>query len=384
VTTSYRIRITTPNWESIQNIPESTILPFTWDASNEGSKVNPANYISFLEKISWPDGYLIVDVANMQLFSEVNLGHYNFNGNVDVILLDNGSARSLNYKYNIRLGIEIKKNIEVNNHNQACMEHFCASSLNFEKSVLTLLTDLNENWVFIYFGSRAKLHKLNTNARAAKFLLENMFNPAKQSELDFPEEFICRLSWNDFVARSGESSLHTFEPQHHGDNNGDKHEEQDKNDSVYPKKEAKYPPKESTNKQNDMDKDMAGAGRSVMLHFGGDVANELDLLDFIDNEDKRTQLVINYIVQTFAPVFLTATPNHEREDLVPFSPAPSSTTTNTTTTTTPSSFSVQQLDINENDACTNISHCKNYVATITEQNLYFHNRALFEFRGKNK
>ena len=43
-------------------------------------------------------------------------------------------------------------------------------------------------------------------------------------------------------------------------------------------------------------------GKSTMLHFGGDVANELDLLDFIDDEDERTQIKINYVLQHVVPM----------------------------------------------------------------------------------
>ena len=38
-----------------------------------------------------------------------------------------------------------------------------------------------------------------------------------------------------------------------------------------------------------------------MLHFGGDVANELDLLDFIDDEKEKREIILKYVLENVMP-----------------------------------------------------------------------------------
>ena len=77
--------------------------------------------MNFLSLISWPFGYSIIDLSKNTLFVGVKLAKYQFNGSIDVILLDDGSVASKNYVNNIRLGIEIKKEVKDQDHSQAIL-----------------------------------------------------------------------------------------------------------------------------------------------------------------------------------------------------------------------------------------------------------------------
>lgn len=133
---------------------------------------------------------MLRDVSNKKLFRKVSLASYRFKGSLDVILVDRASAESFNYKHNIRVGFEMKKpNLTDQHHQQACIEQLCAASLNYDRSVLTILTDLCDDWVFVYFGSNKRLLKLRTSRSEAKFLLENMFNNGNFAHSCFPEDF---------------------------------------------------------------------------------------------------------------------------------------------------------------------------------------------------
>jgi hypothetical protein len=328
----------------------------------------------YLNQISWPNDHSIVDVSTRALFRGVKLDQYQFNGNIDVILLDNGNAESKNYADNIRLGIEIKKIVQDKNHNQACIEHLCASSLNHCESVLTLLTDLKENWFFLYFGLHAKLYKMRAHPSEAKFLLENMFNHENLPESHFPKGFVDRLSWNDFVKSSAQFWSNTCFQKHHSSDR-DNHQGQDEDDSTNPKKQARYTEKNSSDGRNDTAEFRGGTGHSAMLHFGGEAANELDLLDFVDNEEERMQIVINYVVQNVAPMFTFSTSLCDDETL--WSPSSSSSSSSLAflgSSTIASSLQHQHKSKDNSEM--SISFCNNGVVPLSDHNLLRHNMAL--------
>ena len=362
--------VTTPQWKSklqIQHLPEypGTFELFNWsDDAQETNERHWSGYMDFLNTISWPEGHSIVDAARCNIFPGVILGQYRFSGSIDVILLDNGSIESYNYTNNIRLGIEVEKKIEEKHHNQACMEHLCASSLNWNRTVLTVLTDLNESWFFLYFGLNSNLHKIKTDSRAAKFLLENMFNHAKLPEWYFPEDFPNRLTWNEFVSSSSQFLPGTSLQQHHNDDDRDKHGKQNEDDrtDTYPKKHGECLSKRRDNNQNNSVGIRGDVGRSAMLH----VANDLDLLDFIDNDKERIQIVMNYVSHTAAPMFqLSVLPDEKVESSRPSSPT-------TLATTTPSTGHHHQNKHNVT-ATSKTSPCHDGFAVLSEQNLLQHN-----------
>lgn len=357
VRNAYSIRTTTPAWEGrlqIQNCPK--LNKFEWSASQESKKDNRSRYMSFLTEISWPDDYSIVDASTYKLFSRVKLDKYCFNGGIDIILLTKSNIASNNYTNNIRLGIEIKKEVKNKHHSQACIEHLCAASLNQNETVLTLLTDLNDNWVFVYFGLHGRLHKLSTLQHEAKFLLENIFNG--DESLDLPEDFVNRCTWNQFVAKS--SVLSTMPQQHHDDENeneGGKDTEQNEDHYQNPRKQANYSQKSSSRNRTPTGEEWAGMGghSTKMLHFGGDVANVLDLVDFIDNEDEKAQIKINYVLQNVVPML-------NLPDIVGEIETSSSSTS-----------SQQQCLMKDNsDTCCNLSG-NTGASVLSEKNLLYHN-----------
>ena len=95
-----------------------------------------------------------------------------------------------------------------------------------------------------------------------------------------------------------------------------------------------------------------------MLHFGGDVANELDLLDFIDDEDERTQIKINYVLQHVVPMlkFSECTDPETSSSSSPFK------------STSSRIQCMKKYDLKEcKSLCT-----ENNVAVLSEQNLLRH------------
>jgi hypothetical protein len=377
VTGTYGIRTETPKWNGrsdVLNEFDSAPFPnFEWDESQEGSKKQRGRYMEFLNQIfSWPQNYKIVDVSKASLFSNVKLARYRFKGSIDVILLDNGSAESVNYKNNIRIGIELKKPVLTNqNHTQACIEQLCAASLNYENSVLTLLTDLNDAWIFIYFGSNAKLYKLRTSRSEAKFLLDNMFNQNELEQSCFPEDFVNRLSWNKFVksfipALSGTPFL-----DRHNHDDRDEYRRQDQDDSEIFRKRKTNPIKRSANTKDDSKGSGNGNEHAKMLHFGGDVANELDLLDFFDDEEEKTQIVLRYVLDNVVPMLMFSDAADEKETS---SASASSSSLQQVSSSHHVSPSQQQQD-DEGSGEKFVSSCGS-TSELSEQNLLHHNSAV--------
>ena len=351
-----------PAWNKPEflNSPEVQNLfqPFVWKRDQESSEENTGPYMTYLRSvITWPEGHELVDTSSTTLFTKVIIGSSLVTGSIDVILVDNDNVRDFNLSNNIRLGIELKKKVIAKNHSQACIEHLCASKLNNENTVLTVLTDLNETWFFVYFGSGRRLRKLKTSRREAKYLLDNMFNQA--DEILFPVDFVNRLTWNDFFS----------ERYSNDNNNGDDPEgKEDGNDEGggrdysdgYQKNPTTSGQKSLAgskhNRSDNTGREGGNVNGAAMLQFGGDVANELDLLDFIDNEEERTQIEINYVLQHIVPLFNFPEYADEKE-----------------TWSSSSSSSSQEQDTKNNEVEEYMSTRQKNVSALSEQNLLYHN-----------
>jgi hypothetical protein len=154
--------------------------------------------MKYLETFPWPKGCGIVDVASKPLLAK-KFAAYSCSGTIDVVLASAANIREKTLFNNILLGIALKKpsnsKSDETYHQQVVLQHLCASMQNHNAGVLTLLTDLNEYWCFIWFGGRRRILKRTTNLKHAKFLLKNMFNIDVKSIC--PECFSSRLSWID-------------------------------------------------------------------------------------------------------------------------------------------------------------------------------------------
>ena len=319
----------TPRWDKLPRyLNRYSFEPFQWnDDLPENHDTNREAYLRFLSDIiDVPNDYSIFDSSIKKLFSQVQIGSLQFSGNIDAILLDNRSIASKNFPYHIRLGIEVKKNVEDAHHYQACIAHLCASCLNRNETVLTLLTDLMDNWVFMYFGS-SNFHKMMAEPNEAKFILHNIFN---ENNLQFlPEDFVNRLTWNEFFPISTPAvpvPPHTnFPPRDGNTGKRDGPGPQDDDNFVAPPPNLGSSGQKRSGDRNDTGRGgdskkrrlksrqthttgnrTDGGGNAetpAMLPFGGDVANELDLLDFIDDDEERKQITINYVLQHVVPLF---------------------------------------------------------------------------------
>jgi hypothetical protein len=380
VTSAYGIRTEAPKWnrsEIPNKLDSATFLNFEWDESQESNENQRASYMEFLNQVSWPHHYKIVDVAKTGLlFTNVPLASYRFKGSIDVILLDNGNAESKNYKDNIRLGIELKKpDLKDQHHNQACIEQLCAASLNYENSVLTLLTDLNDAWFFIYFGSNAKLYKLGTSRSEAKFLLDNIFNQNELAQSCFPEDFVDRLSWNEFVKSFIPAVPCTHFLDRDNNEDGDEFQEQDEDDSENFRKRKENPRKRSANTKNDSKASGNGDGHAKMLHFGGDAANELDLLDFIDDEEEKSQIVLKYVLDNVVPMLMFSDTADEKEKSSASASASASFSSLQQVSSSRHVTSSQQHQDDEGSCEKLVSPCDR-ILELSEHNLLHHNSAV--------
>ena len=234
--------------------------------------------------------------------------------------------------------------------------------------MLTLLTDLIGNWVFLYYGSCKKWHEVTTtNASTAIFLLENILNSSDPEE--FPFEFVNRLSLDDFLRPLQDIS-------DNGNKEGDQEDSKEgeggsgnENDSNF----GRMPPTSAQNisggsKRDDAAKGGGNAGGTAMLQFGGDVANELDLLDFIDDEEERTEIKIRYLLQHVVPLIKFPDCADENE---------------TSSSSLSSSASQTQEGMEKDDTNEYISSCTeiNDLA-LSEHNLLRHNKAVRGNAGK--
>mmetsp|Transcript_43579 Transcript_43579/g.105673 ORF Transcript_43579/g.105673 Transcript_43579/m.105673 type:complete len:424 (+) Transcript_43579:245-1516(+) len=270
------------------------VEPFTWSAAKEDSEENRDAYMQYLrENIAWPEGYGIVDCRdNTDLLSVPSLGGTprKTSGNIDVVLALEADVLASALRHNIRLGIELKKSNNTGSHeHQVVLQHVCASSLNFDQSVLTVMTDLNERWHFYWFGTQPRtLYKILVSRSEAKYLVEHMFDdPATAEATSFPTDFLSRAPWTVFQA-NGLSTIQE-KPSHDHD---DEDESGGRRDLGHPGKGGSKRPSSDGN-HNPLDKKGKNQGGLSRDHQAKeaydsiDVANELDLLDFVDDEVKR-------------------------------------------------------------------------------------------------
>ena len=306
----YVLNVKTPKWDTQSRLFEDNISSFTWSQATENAPAQRTNYMAYLKKIAWPDGYTIVDSSSKAFC--VTMADYDFNGSIDVILADDSTVESQNELNGIHLGIELKKTIARDEHDrQVIIEHMCASKSNSALNVLTLLTDLNEQWFFFYFGPERKLFKLRATRPQAVFLLENMFNPENLAANTFPECFINRLNWDDFIkslpqisGTSIQESINAGDRDESGGQNTDKAEMNfTKESGRHSTDNTEMNSKEYRNNQHGentgMGRDTGHTAANVQL--GGDVANELDLLEFLDDEVERRKIVYKFVIENFAP-----------------------------------------------------------------------------------
>jgi hypothetical protein len=281
---------------------EKDIGAFTWSVAPENDQDQRDNYMTHLNQISWPFGYEIADGSSNTFHAEVIRSK--FVGSIDVVLVPVGERAT--FHEGIRLGIELKKKkkkktatAKLADVRQASIEHICAAVINNDQTMLSMLTDLNTMWMFIYFGHGRTFHRVVTTRNQAVFLLENIFND-KVEGIEFPVNFSDRLSWRDFLNSSHISSVY-HQQGSDGNNDNEKYGGSNHSDSDVSEEHQGQTQKPRPINEGGPSGKGDGAGQSVTLRYNCDVANELDLLDFIENEEEKRQIVFKYVLENVVP-----------------------------------------------------------------------------------
>ena len=150
------------------------------------------------------------------------------------------------------------------------------------------MTDLNERWHFYWFGQeRGKMYKCVVQSRAeAKFLFEHMFDSPDSIDSSnlFPTDFLSRGTWRALFG----NELTSKRESHMDDSGGNRNFPPESEDS--PQGGSGYPHPYQDSQGGNMDRSGGGATcgqRTAGNPYGTDVANEFELLDFVDEEEKR-------------------------------------------------------------------------------------------------
>lgn len=107
--------------------------------------------------IKWPDGYSPADVQPKRNLLDVNIGlpwdesERRIKGTTDVIVAESNDIHNEAIRNRIEALFELKKphNLRKKDHQpQIICEHITASSLNPCDGIVTVLTDLNDEWTF--------------------------------------------------------------------------------------------------------------------------------------------------------------------------------------------------------------------------------------------
>eukprot|EP00978_Attheya_sp_CCMP212_P040235 scaffold217504_cov24-Attheya_sp.AAC.1 len=156
--------------------------------------------------LSLPTGYAVKDCATTSNLLSVQgiCGKFRFNGTTDVLVAQTQHIENDAVRQHIEVQLELKttRNNDMTTHDpQAVLEHLSSSFLNGACGVLTVLTDLNESWVFYWFHPNGKeILKYDTDHKHAQFLLDNMIPNESQNNCtstDLPDHFWNRGAWND-------------------------------------------------------------------------------------------------------------------------------------------------------------------------------------------
>jgi hypothetical protein len=295
---------------------------FTWLGVKENNIANRTAYMAHLKKeFTWPDGFDLVDGEDHASILSVPdlVDGQKISGNVDVIIARSVNIDNAALKQNIEAQIELKKTDNKENpEKQVVMQHLAASSLNPDVGVLTLMTDLNKRWHFYWFGSQPhSLMKLVSTRRRARYLLEHMFDDAGLAA-EFPIDFLARRTWVQFLRPllEGIREMDDGENEYEDENQDDGGENQDKDSSTggtSPKDNPSttdwktVPP--SGKKGNGRSSRNYGSGSGNARTASGfgfqhDIANELDLMDFYDEEERR-EVLLRLIAENAIPRMTT-------------------------------------------------------------------------------
>jgi hypothetical protein len=299
---------------------------FEWLTSNEDSPENRTAYMLHLTThVRLPADYLMGDVQPKRALLNVELRgieeSQSIKGTTDVVIAESKNIQNDAVRNSVEALLELKKpkNLQNKDHNpQTICEHLAASYLNRKHGVVSVLTDLNRSWTFYWYaenkgGSGVALYKLKLKdegepARLAKYILESLNDESRRETL--PTTFVGRLSFQAVVDKLIEEHGSKRARRDFGGDGGSSQTQDGK-----PAGWGHQPPPsgpgsnsssgmEFQNNDNAEDgnrtMDMARALRRFAPHSNSDVANELDLLDMVD-EAEQYEIVRSFAAKHIVP-----------------------------------------------------------------------------------
>ena len=304
---------------------------YSWLKGDEESIENRTAYMmAYLNNLlTLPAHYALADVQphrqllTVELFRQTPEGR-KIRGTTDVAIARSEHVRNEAVRNNIETLFELKttKNILEKDHTpQTIGAHLAASYLNPNRPVVSVLTDLNERWTFFWFArgeddSRMSLHRLcldgGQSVAEAKYILDSLYDSSLRDTL--PTTFANRQPFQavlDSVVRN-KRSRREFDR--------DSSDSPDQDSKPSPSGGAdRHPTSETdggsssrsrgTGHQSDQgDSGGGGAGpmsmASALSLFAPsadrDVANELDLLDMVD-ENEQYEIVRSFAEKHIVP-----------------------------------------------------------------------------------
>lgn len=298
---------------------------FDWRPSSEDSLENRTAYMTHLQNhVQMPAGYSIADVHRKRGLLNVEFKGTEtvrrISGTTDVVIARTVHVANDAMRHNIEALFELKKpqSIQTKDHSaQVVCEHLAASYLSRRHAVVSVLTDLNLFWVFYWFAeqnddSRVALCKLkleanNEAARLAKYLVESLNDDSRRDYL--PTSFVDRLSFDAVMDKLVEKRDQK-RARKDGGGDGDGSHPQDQKpvgsqDQKPPSRTDDYSGDKRSQNSGGQDPDPGATDiASALLLFAPpserDVANELDLLDMVD-EDEQFEIIRAFAAKHIAP-----------------------------------------------------------------------------------
>jgi hypothetical protein len=307
------------------------IAGFSWLPGSEDSDPNRAAYMAYLGKLLKIPGYDLVDAYVEKSLLTVDMPDIRkLSGTTDVAITKTQHAKNEFVKNQIEALLELKKpeNMRQKDHTpQAASELFAASYLNRNHAVVSVLTDLNQNWTFFWFAREEEnsaqvcLFKLlltgNEATAYGKYLLDSVFKESVGDDtLLLPTTFAERLSFQDIMTIGVRKRKHGEYFCADSDDSSDP----DSKPSLLrgagqhptPGTDASASSRGGGGTANENNQSAVGGGAPMNLASAlslfahptdRDVANELDLLDMVD-ESEQYEIVRSFALKHIVP-FMT-------------------------------------------------------------------------------
>ena len=242
-------------------------------------------------------------------------------GTTDVVIAKSEDIRNDCVRNNIETLIELTKpnNMVSKDHcPQTIIEHVTASYLNPEHAVVSVLTDLGQNWIFFWFAPSEDdevmcLYKLTLDGdeapSEAKYILDSLFNNVVGESQTLPSAFAkrqCFLAVANSVNRK--KARLDFSSKYH-DRNDKNHKPSSGGAGHNPDPTFYSSSRSAEDKSNTTSN--AGVDGNTPLNLAHalslfapaadrDIANQLDLVDMLEPEEQH-EIVSSFVAKHILP-----------------------------------------------------------------------------------